>query len=973
MFVRIVGGRSGGRILMVATILAAVLLSAASLFAAQSVVLSPGVTGSYTVPSRAPFTTLGSFRIEFRVHGWSQASETSRLMSVPFFDIRFVAGSDTIGVTDWVDSFTSGQGSLIRLGISGRSDFFVRFQRDTVARRLIMEIWDADGSNYGISTLNMDGVGPGAIVGTESFGGPQTNARLAFSRWYSGTVPTGGRPVSTGLGDLGNWEFEGNGGDTSGNDLEINFGGSIAYAATPQYPPACDAGLPQAFRAGFPARLDGSRSFAFTGDGLLTYVWQQVREPNPPAIFWSGQSTAQPTVSGLVFGTYKFQLTVTDSSGASSQCSVAHGAVATDDNGVVRVADPRIAKLLGPLMRWGASPWPWFDDRHKAFADFFGGLQSSEYLDYWNTAQVGTVSIAHDGTAVIGSGTNLQTLFCDGGSTTNGKFIVVWYVVGAGTGRHSYSVASCTDETHITLGGGTWGTFEETAQTGVQFSTETEAQRGTWIGGSTNVNYYDNVMAFYSLYYRTGLTVYRDYARTLADRWWTHPNMDEGRTVGQSRTVVPRLTGFTGLVARALDGRPEMWDGLLAIAANDVSGQSGTGEIYDIRESGYSLSHLALVALLHPDSGTRATYVGHLETALTDLWGTNQQANGQWRNYSWGIGPPNGYPGTATVTHGSATVVGVDTTWGATFCTGNAFWIAYTLGASVPDGDPVAYTCARVSNTEITLDRPYEGTSASGRGWEFNNLVGWGTQPFMMGIVGTAMNWSYEALHAGGSKLAPTVKNYVLDGAAWLTNYGYSPTTRGLYYGRDFANCEPISPSTPNCGSENNAAGRFLNGEAMNVFSAAYLLSGNAAYKTQGDQMFSAMWAHSEGEIGYDGIDLGAELDYALSVKKAKDFGFVWGIGLGSAWPAARLGSSQYVPDRTVTIAFDLASVPRTAEVRLTLTKPDGTTAQVTCSTAPCAVHADPTKGDCLVELRYLSAEGAVLATGRRILLHVGA
>jgi len=112
----------------------------------------------------------------------------------------------------------------------------------------------------------------------------------------------------------------------------------------------------------------------------LTYAWQQMSGPSsvvwprsagrwPPQPTMSGQNTSQPTVSGMVAGSYTFQLTVTDSSRQSSVCTVNHGSVVTDDNGVVIPNNPAVDTLLGPMIRYGANSWPWFDDRHKADAD----------------------------------------------------------------------------------------------------------------------------------------------------------------------------------------------------------------------------------------------------------------------------------------------------------------------------------------------------------------------------------------------------------------------------------------------------------------------------------------------------------------------------------------------------------------------------------------------------------------------------
>jgi hypothetical protein len=940
-----------------------VLLSTVSVFAAQSVALQPGVTGNYTIPSAAPFTTVGSFRLEFRVHGWSQASAWTRLMSVPYFDVRFAAGTDDLNVHDWLDTFDYGHSNAISVKITGRSDFFVRFQRDTAAKKMILEVWNADGGDYVVRTQDIDAIVLGPITGAQGIGGAQTNARLAYFRWYSGTAPTGGAPMSSSPGDLGNWEFEGNGLDSSPHHLNIQFSGSQpVYEASPVILPVANAGADRTVRAGYPASLEATGSFA---ESVLVYLWQQLA--GPTSAQWSDRTSPTPTVSGLIAGNYTFQVTITDIAGHSDADTVEVGAVATLDNGFVITGNPAADVVFGPMLIMGSSPWPWFDDRQRVFGDAFGNwlLTDGAFHDQWNDAQAGTISVTNGSATVTGLGTSFQTTFCGGGTTPDGSQIVIWYPrPTTGHGRRDYGVAACNSQTQLTL--------DRVYDTSAGASGDLQHARWTtydqWAGGANNVDYYDVVMAYYSLYYRTGLEKYRYYARELARRWWSMPDNDEGyNNLGNHgfHGPPPRRWALTGIMFWATEtGNTAAWVGIERVLDNYVIDIENQGEyIYDIREAGYRIAFLAVAALLDPNSAKKAEYAGVLEDTIATAWKPLQRANGQWDYHVGGYIPLNGYPGTVTVTNGSATVTGSNTTWQSSWLTNQAvlFYAAGDYGSP----DPVAYTATWVSATEITLDRPYEGSSGSGKGWNFNNLVGIGTQPFMMGVIGSAWNWAYKALSAAGSQHSGEARQFVLDSATWIKDFGYSPTAKGLYYGRDFPNCEPIADSTPNCGAGDVQSARFLNSEVINTFSQAYLLNGEPAFKSAADSMFGAMWGKLGGPDSDDNwlrnYDDGG---WALYTKKSKDFGFAFGFGLGAGWPAARLGVQPPGESVTVTVSFNLITVPGSSEVLVILRRPDGVLVRHSCSASPCSITIDRTQGDHLMRLEYLSPTGGVLASG---------
>ncbi len=947
------------------------LLSCAALFplaaeGTESLSLTAGTVGAYTVPNSQLYQNVQSSRWEFRIHDWTApAAGTTKIWD--FKSVYAQLTSDSrLNIGTWHDPISGGTGNSFYFDLRNRSDVVVRVTRDAENLLFYAELWDTAGGNYTISPkYTMASLGSPDFSGPGALGGQATNCSLAFLRWYNSKLPVASLPPRSGVagGDLVDWELEGNGFDSSPNGVTLSLSGSVSYTTSPTYPPACDAGQPMSFRAGFPATLDGSRSFSVTGSGSLSYLWQQLGGPSEVA--WADRTTAQPVVSELQFGTYEFQLTVTDSDGSSSQCRVKHGAVAADDQERIVLADPNVGTLLGPMTRWGANPWPWFDDRHKRLADFFGALQDSDYIAYWNIAAQGTIDVTAGSTSVLGRDTAFQSTFCGGSSTpAPGTRMVAWYPVAEGsTGRRDFEVAACPDDTHLEIRA---AYNASSSATDLHYSVESEVQLGTWINGSTNANYYDNVLAFYSLYYRTGLTSYLNFARQLADRWWTNPYIDEGRASvthdgNGGRSLAPRLKSFTGLVARALDGRPEMWAGLEVIVEDAIASETRPIAPYDIRENGYGLSVIAIAALLHPQAETRARFVSALESAIANRWGPSQRDQGQWDNMTFGFAPWNGYSGTVSVTNGSTAVAGSGTNWQSGWMPNNFFLVCDVSGENC---DAAAYVPSYVSPTSLTLDRPYEGVTADGRGWQISNLVGRGTQPFTLGIVGAAMYWAYQALHEAGSPHAETARHFVLDIADWITEYGYSPTAKGLYYGRNFPPCEPISDTKPNCGASPAEEARFLNSETMAVFSAAYLLTGDAKYRSQGDKLYGAMWGKWGGPET-DAVFLRTYDDggWSMLTKKAKDFGFAFGMGMGSTWPAARMGASESVSTQTITVGFELPPGVDAVGARLTLTRPNGSKRQTMCATSPCSIQTEAGQGDPLLTLEYLDAAGHVLST----------
>ena len=212
--------------------------------------------------------------------------------------------------------------------------------------------------------------------------------------------------------------------------------------------------------------------------------------------------------------------------------------------------------------------------------------------------------------------------------------------------------------------------------------------------------------------------------------------------------------------------------------------------------------------------------------------------------------------------------------------------------------------------THIQLDRNGNDPSApscligSGRGYQFGTQLGWGTQPFMMGVVGAAMDYAYQALLGFDNTTALVARGYALDAANWIINSGtigtYMGTVyNGLDYAVNFANCTTSTQifNNPNCsqidgtGSAANVQGiRYLNMEVMHAFTAAYAFQPNPAFLTAVNTLYGAAFGGLGGPFAdsnylYLYLDNGS---FDWNTNKAKTLGFGPGWGLLGSWPAAQ-------------------------------------------------------------------------------------
>ena len=166
------------------------------------------------------------------------------------------------------------------------------------------------------------------------------------------------------------------------------------------------------------------------------------------------------------------------------------------------------------------------------------------------------------------------------------------------------------------------------------------------------LNYYDLPLTEYIAYARSGDATFLGYAEKCADAWWQHPTwimQGAQRDFSNGKTPPPRHGGIGGLILRAMDGRPEMWDWInqytryhpnlwLKMRINDSQ------LYYGVREGAFALHYAVWLAKVLPDSfplqagGTetngatlRAQYLADVEAIAVNYYGRLQQSDGSWR------------------------------------------------------------------------------------------------------------------------------------------------------------------------------------------------------------------------------------------------------------------------------------------------------------------------------------------------------
>jgi hypothetical protein len=354
-----------------------------------------------------------SWRIEFQAH--NRTDPPAGVYSAKLFDLMGTGAISRLNPgelleTESLDPFTQQQPCVV--SVKGLTNVLVRMQKNVKAMLFTCEVWNYDGTGYASQVMNLSKLVPRPYGGGTI--GPGALASLGFLRVSTTLLPLGAKPPTT--ADAGDWtelKFDGNLKDSSGH--KHNASGSVSFMATPNQVAVANPktfGAPAwsnwtSLRAGYPVKLDGAASYSLAdASSTVSCAWTEV--DGPSNVVWANQNTPNPTLNGLVFGTYNFSLKVTDAAGNTAAAKIEVGAVATDDNGVVVNADPNVDKIFGPMIAWGKNPWGYADERAMAATRLRIAAYKVQGYDPppWANPQPGTVSYVFNG---VGPGGSLAT------------------------------------------------------------------------------------------------------------------------------------------------------------------------------------------------------------------------------------------------------------------------------------------------------------------------------------------------------------------------------------------------------------------------------------------------------------------------------------------------------------------------------------------------------------------------------------
>jgi hypothetical protein len=312
--------------------------------------------------------------------------------------------------------------------------------------------------------------------------------------------------------------------------------------------------------------------------------------------------------------------------------------------------DAKVDFICGPQLKAGSArnPYPWFDrvmlSKGRELGEQFPPIAPLKLS--------GTVTLQSGSAVVNGEATHFKREVDPSGPAPlfNGRLRIQL----SDKSFRDVRVASVISDTQLTL----TTPWTDSSVAGAKADTYYhDAPSGTWNNDRYyDTAYYDMALVQYTNYYRTGDPAFLAYARRAADSWWSSPYINYGTVTSGPDNLPPRSMAYAGLMLRALDGRPEMWDYLERQTRSTFDNWvmrriTDPTLYYDIREDGYAQLYAVLMARVLPDSyplegngtlsastGTatdgahkRSIYLSETGRAAVEYFGRLQRADGSWR------------------------------------------------------------------------------------------------------------------------------------------------------------------------------------------------------------------------------------------------------------------------------------------------------------------------------------------------------
>lgn len=541
-----------------------------------------------------------------------------------------------------------------------------------------------------------------------------------------------------------------------------------------------------------------------------------------------------------------------------------------------------LATLKGPVTPVSTSPWPWFDYTEQGNRDELANTALA-FKPQLGAAAAGTFDLHHGSCELTLTGAGASEF------SPGDWAIVAWDATdGAGTGRFLFTVASVTGGTvlHDTHCSYPPNMSDQTGLTvyhagpGAPLDDGSPKTRGFgwWLPYSNNNPwyFYDTGLGLYTHADRSGDAGELAQARDFVDTAWQW-SLNQGGLYFDP----PRSASLTSQFIRALDGKSERFAPIYTMIMSYLTAYFPLSYVsyprWDSREDGYVIMFLAEGAIADPDATRHASYCSTLHDYVSAAL-TLQQPEGYWADKS--LQYAYRLPGTSpwrqfAVFRALAFSYDAFNDTSSAGCNDTA--LASTILTAAENLQAFMYNYAYDPvnrGTYYDVQYPNDGqntpagpgtvsatlTSSVVVGDAFTTFLTTFAPGKFIGIQDptSGNTWTYEVASIADDHTMTLTSNYS-DGGGGLAG----PSANAVNY-----NYVESDPSNTNCngvashchtdtGTGNNPDGSLKGSREYSVetiwgYGWLYKTTGNAIWKTRGDEVFSATYGGPANGPGYN-------------------------------------------------------------------------------------------------------------------------